>query len=157
MHASLSKATFLDDLDHNALWEMLSEEERQKFTKMVADPTSDDLKRLFQSQELAESRKEPWWVTEEASNTTTSTIKSIPQKLLALSQFNPMLLFNIFHLRQVRSAHQIFIQLMEPVFRTRMLCEHLQFQHYHPSTTRTRRSVNKQRRSEMCYYPFHLS
>ncbi|KAF8605897.1 hypothetical protein BDV93DRAFT_521242 [Ceratobasidium sp. AG-I] len=89
----------LDNLNHNALWGLLSEEERQKFTKMISDPASDDLKRLFQSQELAESHREPWWVIEETSAAAlVPTIKTIPRMLLASSQFNPMLLFNILHL-----------------------------------------------------------
>lgn len=94
-YAPLNGVLRLDSVDHEALWELLSEEERQKFMKMVGEPASDDLKRLFQSQELAESHKEPWWV----SDSTVPTIKTIPQKLLASAQFNPMLLFNVFHLR----------------------------------------------------------
>jgi hypothetical protein len=92
-----------DGMDHDVLWGLLSEDEQQKFLKIVTDPASEDSKRLLDAQELADSRQEPWWISNEAvSEGEAPSIKPMSQSMLAPTPFNPMLLFNVFHIRWVK-------------------------------------------------------
>ncbi|KAG8690046.1 hypothetical protein FRC09_012161 [Ceratobasidium sp. 395] len=84
----------LDSADHDALWERLTEEEKQKFHEIIANPTSEELKRLLETSELVEK---PWWDFEAVSEGKAPTIRPVPQNMLESTRFNPMLLYNVFH------------------------------------------------------------
>ncbi|KAG8689079.1 hypothetical protein FRC09_012589 [Ceratobasidium sp. 395] len=84
----------LDSADHNALWEHLTEEEKQKFHEIMANPTSEELKRLLETSELVEK---PWWDSEALSEGKAPTVRPVPQNMLESTRFNPMLLYNVFH------------------------------------------------------------
>ncbi|KAG8748592.1 hypothetical protein FRC12_013831 [Ceratobasidium sp. 428] len=92
--ASRLQGVDLDSADHNALWERLTEEEKHKFHEIMANPTSEELKRLLETSELVEK---PWWDSETASEGKAPVIQHVPQNMLESTRFNPMLLYNVFH------------------------------------------------------------
>ncbi|KDR80603.1 hypothetical protein GALMADRAFT_222197 [Galerina marginata CBS 339.88] len=51
----------LDSLSPDALWSMLTPEERKKFTKAFDDPTSELAQQLLSSEQLEKEIQEPWW------------------------------------------------------------------------------------------------
>ncbi|KAF8739106.1 neurogenesis, partial [Rhizoctonia solani] len=87
----------LDKVDHETLWGLLSEEEKQKFTKMLMNPTSEDSQDLLNASRLLENSEDPWWVLDNPLDSTLPMVKQIPSTMLA-GKFNPILLFNVFHL-----------------------------------------------------------
>lgn len=88
----------VDKADYDTLWGLLSEDERQKFTKIIMDPSSEDTKQLLGTRELLESHEKPWWTSEELVQTTAPPIRKVPSNMLS-GKFNPLLLFNVFHTR----------------------------------------------------------
>ncbi|KAG8683340.1 hypothetical protein FRC08_014335 [Ceratobasidium sp. 394] len=101
--ASRLQGIDIDTADHDTLWGLLTEDEKEKFLQMVADPTSEESKQILDAEELTEK---PWWVSEAVSEGKAPTIRSVPQNMLESSQFNPMLLFNVFHL-SLSYAHTV--------------------------------------------------
>ncbi|CAE6466864.1 unnamed protein product [Rhizoctonia solani] len=95
--ASRLEGIDLDKVDHDTLWGLLSEEERQKFTRMLMDPTSEDSQKLFNTSKLLEGHEGPWWTLEDPSPDVLPRINQVPSNMLA-GKFNHLLLFNIFHL-----------------------------------------------------------
>ncbi|EUC59054.1 hypothetical protein RSOL_295960 [Rhizoctonia solani AG-3 Rhs1AP] len=87
----------LDKIDHETLWGLLSEEERQNFTRMLMDPTSEDSQKLLNTSQLLGGHEDPWWTLEDPSPDVLPIINQVPSNMLA-GKFNHLLLFNIFHL-----------------------------------------------------------
>ncbi|TFK39930.1 hypothetical protein BDQ12DRAFT_590462, partial [Crucibulum laeve] len=54
-------AVNLDELSPDALWEMLTPEERKKFMKALDDPNSELAQQLLSSEQLEKEIQEPWW------------------------------------------------------------------------------------------------
>ncbi|QRV73996.1 Zinc finger HIT domain-containing protein [Ceratobasidium sp. AG-Ba] len=79
--------------DYKTIWDILTEEEKQRFLQLVADPASDESQRLLDAGSLADT---PWWISDVTSRTAPTT-RAIPEGLLKTTQFNPMLLYNVFH------------------------------------------------------------
>lgn len=48
-------------MSSDALWSMLTPEERSKFTKLFNDPTSELAQQLLSSEQLENVIQEPWW------------------------------------------------------------------------------------------------
>jgi hypothetical protein len=90
---------YADKVDHETLWGLLSEDEKQRFTKIVTDSSSEDFKQLLNARVLLEGHKAPWWTSEDPSQATAPALKQVPSSMLASGKFNPLLLFNVFHLR----------------------------------------------------------
>ncbi|KAG8683334.1 hypothetical protein FRC08_014338, partial [Ceratobasidium sp. 394] len=101
--ASRLQGIDIDTADHDTLWGLLTEGEKQKFLQTVADPTSEESKQILDAEELTEK---PWWVSEVVSEGKAPAIRPVPQNMLESSQFNPMLLFNVFHL-SLSYAHTV--------------------------------------------------
>ncbi|KAH7335401.1 hypothetical protein B0J17DRAFT_719934 [Rhizoctonia solani] len=95
--ASRLEGINLDEVDHDTLWGLLSDEERQKFTKMLMDPTSKDSQRLLNTSEILEGREDPWWTSDDPSQDALPIVEQVPLNMLK-GKFNHMLLFNVFHL-----------------------------------------------------------
>ncbi|KAJ1306690.1 hypothetical protein OPQ81_007682 [Rhizoctonia solani] len=95
--ASRLEAIDLDKVDHDTLWELLSEDERQKFRKMLMDPTSEDSQRLLNDSNLLGDRKDPWWTMDSPRQDALPALEQVPSTMLA-GKFNHLLLFNVFHL-----------------------------------------------------------
>ncbi|CAE6524878.1 unnamed protein product [Rhizoctonia solani] len=87
----------LDKIDHDTLWSLLSEEEKQKFTRMLMDPTSEDSQKLLGTSKLLQDHEDPWWTLDDPSPDVLPIIKQVPSNMLA-GKFNHLLLFNVFHL-----------------------------------------------------------
>ncbi|KAG9081085.1 hypothetical protein FRC06_005837 [Ceratobasidium sp. 370] len=83
-----------DTTDHDTLWGLLTEDERRKFLQLIANPTSGDSKKILDTEGLTEK---PWWDSA-VSEGKAPAIRPLPQNMLGSKQFNPMLLFNVFHL-----------------------------------------------------------
>ncbi|KAG9122374.1 hypothetical protein FRC07_001297 [Ceratobasidium sp. 392] len=84
----------LDSANYDTLWERLTEEEKQDFLKIIKNPSSEKSKRLFSTKELTEK---PWWESDAAPEGKAPVIRSIPPTMLESTKFNPMLLYNVFH------------------------------------------------------------
>ncbi|CAE6532445.1 unnamed protein product [Rhizoctonia solani] len=95
--ASRLEGIDLDKVDHDTLWGLLSEQERQKFTKILMDPASKDSQRLLNTSELLEGHKNPWWTLDDPSQDALPMLEQVPSSMLA-GKFNHQLLFNVFHL-----------------------------------------------------------
>ncbi|KAG8714773.1 hypothetical protein FRC11_007184 [Ceratobasidium sp. 423] len=95
--ASRLEGIDLDKVDHDTLWGLLSEEERQKFTKLLMDPTSGDSQRLLNTSKLLEGHKDPWWTLDAPSQDALPTLEQVPSTMRA-GKFNHRLLLNVFHL-----------------------------------------------------------
>ncbi|KAG8734977.1 hypothetical protein FRC10_011141 [Ceratobasidium sp. 414] len=89
--ASRLQGIDLDTVNHDTLWELLTEGERQKFLQMIANPGSDESKQILDAKELTDK---PWWDPEAISEGKAPAIRPVPQNMLGSSRFNPMLLFN---------------------------------------------------------------
>lgn len=53
--------TLLDSASSDAIWSMLTPEERNKFTKALEDPSSQLAQELLTSERLEQGIKQPWW------------------------------------------------------------------------------------------------
>lgn len=53
----------LECLSSDAIWSMLSPEERKKFTKAMENPESQLAHELLASEQLEKDMDEPWWET----------------------------------------------------------------------------------------------
>ncbi|KAB5594447.1 hypothetical protein CTheo_2078 [Ceratobasidium theobromae] len=91
----------LDSVDSDTLWELLSEDEKQKFTNAIMNPSSADSKWLFDATELLGGHEEPWWTLEDTSQAIIPN-PEFHSGIPASGKFNPLLVFNIFHLRRVQ-------------------------------------------------------
>ncbi|CAE6458768.1 unnamed protein product [Rhizoctonia solani] len=94
--ASRLEGIDLNKIDHDTLWRLLSEEERQKFTKMLMNPTSEESRNLLNTSKILEDRKDPWWMLDNHSQEVLPAIKQVSSSLLG-GKFNHLLLFNVFH------------------------------------------------------------
>ncbi|CAE6477087.1 unnamed protein product [Rhizoctonia solani] len=95
--ASRLEGIDLDKVDHDTLWGLLSDEEKQKFTKILMDPTSEDSKKLLNTSELLEGHKDPWWTLDDPPQDVLPSAERVPPNMLE-GKFNHLLLFNVFHL-----------------------------------------------------------
>ncbi|CAE7223370.1 unnamed protein product [Rhizoctonia solani] len=94
--ASRLEGINLDQVDHDTLWGLLSEEEKQKFTKILMDPASEDSQKLLNTSRLLKG-EDPWWTLSDPSPDVLPIIKPLSSNML-VGKFNHWLLFNIFHL-----------------------------------------------------------
>ena len=53
--------TLPDSASSDAIWSMLTPEERNKFTKALEDPSSQLAQELLASERLEKEIKQPWW------------------------------------------------------------------------------------------------
>ncbi|CAE6417801.1 unnamed protein product [Rhizoctonia solani] len=95
--ASRLEGVDLDKVDHDTLWGLLSEEERQNFTKILIDPTSEASQNLLNASNILEGHEDPWWILDNDSQDTLPAIKQVPSGMLA-GKFSHLLLFSVFHL-----------------------------------------------------------
>lgn len=95
------KSIYIDSVDSDTLWELLSEDEKQKFTNAIMNPSSADSKWLFDATELLGGHEEPWWTLEDTSQAIIPN-PEFHSGIPASGKFNPLLVFNIFHLRRVQ-------------------------------------------------------
>ncbi|ELU43482.1 hypothetical protein AG1IA_02494 [Rhizoctonia solani AG-1 IA] len=73
----------LHKVDHETLWGLLSEQEKQKFTKMLMNPTSENSQDLLNASRLLENSEDPWWVLDNPLDSTLPMVKQIPSTMLA--------------------------------------------------------------------------
>src|ERR1700692_4424000 len=57
-------------ISSDALWSMLTLEDREKFMKALENPSSELAQRLLASEELESERLEPWWEAPSADDDT---------------------------------------------------------------------------------------
>lgn len=85
---------FADAISSEELWELLSEEQREKFVKALQVPSSGLAQQLLASEELEQDRREPWW--KEPDDGERPGLMDIPPTLLkANPPPGPSLLYNI--------------------------------------------------------------
>jgi len=78
------------------LWNLLPEEQRNKFLKAMGDPSSDLAKQLLADGGLLHAQFTPWWRNHEDMTVECPTVMSIPRAMVEnMSSDGPPLLYNI--------------------------------------------------------------
>ncbi|KAF7292820.1 hypothetical protein MIND_01180900 [Mycena indigotica] len=83
----------LDATDSDELWSLLTPEERDRFLKAMADPSSELTARLLASEELQHDKLDPWWTM--STNSSLPDVILIPPSLKTPNRAGPPLIYNI--------------------------------------------------------------
>lgn len=72
----------LDSVSPDDLWDLLPEEQRSKFLKMVEDPSSEMAQQLLADSGLLHKQFTPWWNSHEDPSVKRPTMMKIPRAMV---------------------------------------------------------------------------
>lgn len=79
----------LDNADPDALWSLLTAEERSKFLSAMGNPSSDLAQQLLNSEELERDKQRPWWEASGIEDGEGTSSREIEPILIPLSMVKP--------------------------------------------------------------------
>lgn len=86
----------LDFVPPDELWDLLPEEQRAKFLKMIEDPSSDLTEQLLADGGFLHKKITPWWRSREDQTVKRPAMISIPHAMVErMPSDGPSLLYNI--------------------------------------------------------------
>ena len=86
----------LDSVPPDELWDLLPEEQRAKFLKMMEDPSSDLTEQLLADGGFLHKKITPWWRSREDQTVKRPAMISIPHAMVErMPSDGPSLLYNI--------------------------------------------------------------
>ncbi|KAF7342012.1 hypothetical protein MVEN_01788400 [Mycena venus] len=91
----------LESTSPDHLWNLLTPSEREKFLKVMEDPSSEVALQLLASEELEVEKQEPWWTAEDLSEPPTKHYGAppdpieVPPSLTTPNRTAPSLIYNI--------------------------------------------------------------
>ncbi|KAM6497019.1 hypothetical protein JOM56_007492 [Amanita muscaria] len=86
----------LDKADPDALWSLLTAEERSKFLSAMGNPSSDLAQQLLNSEELERDKQRPWWEASGIEDEEGTSSREIEPILIPLSMVKPSSVPNTF-------------------------------------------------------------